>query len=128
MLAPSRSALAPHTWVALPCAGGDITTTILMLARPMGSTDRAILWVVSSSALAPGTTGVIQLDSGIADTTAKAGMVGRGGAMRVDMSTATFADTKAAAVTWLVDTLEADSMVADSTVAAVSTAVAAKLA
>lgn len=45
--------------------GTDITTTILMPARLMATTDRSILSTESSSASALGTTGVIQLGSGI---------------------------------------------------------------
>ena len=63
--------------------GTDITTTILMPARLMATTDLSILSTASSSASARGITGVIQLGSGIA-----AGTVAVIGAGTVGMDTA----------------------------------------
>ena len=72
----------------------DITTTILMPARLMATTDLSISSAESSSALARGITGVIQLGSGIA-----AGTVAVIGTVTVGMDTAIgtiIADTGAA--------------------------------
>ena len=111
----------------------DITTTILMPVRLMATTDLSISSGESSSALARGITGVIQLGSGmVAGTVAVIGTVTVGmdtviGTIMADMPTgaAMHVDTTAATADSVVDKPSAGARsmaVAASMVEAVSTA------